>query len=392
MTESGSSAPIDSMRELAALVEAELARALGSYSEWSLEPTEVGNRSLRLCVRRREDSIQLLVESAANQGEAAAVGKSLQVIAPVPPADSRLFDELARAVTALEVSLQLAAEPPAVAEAPGIESQDVPLGGYLYNPSRRERSFHLVNLGLPRTGTTSIAAMFSGWRSAHEFWITPFSQAAYEQRAGRQSGAGVMQVLRAREAAGRLEVDSASFLHLAVEQVVELYPSSAYVLTWRPFESWLDSFLDLLLRQARAPKAARWLPRVQQLASIMLGKFDARSFDSAQALLPVVPQLATNALHFWVQSMTRTLDALPQRALVLPVSQLSQAGPALARLVGVPSDSVLAKRENIGEADRESWSARLPAELAARAQEQTMPLVARLRGASGQARGGDQPK
>lgn len=290
--------------------------------------------------------------------------------------DPRLREALAREWQ-LEVRCfeGATAAPTQAAEAP---RQDVPEGGLLYNPARTERRFHLLNLGLPRTGTTTVAAMFGAWRAGHEFWGGPLCEVLSERHAGRKTTDDVSQVLRARDQAGRLEVDSASFLHLAIEELVKLHPTSAYVLTWRPFEPWFDSFLDLLLRQTRKLGSQHWSPWEQQLLGLMLGKLDAQRFESAQALRPALPELASAALDFWVQSMTRTLAALPSHALVLPVSQLSHAAPALARLVGVPEGSVLAKHENAGEPRDGSWWAQVPAELQARATDCTAPLVARL--------------
>jgi hypothetical protein len=290
--------------------------------------------------------------------------------------DPRLREALAREWQ-LEVRCHDGTASP-VAKPSEAPRQDVPEGGLLYNPARTERRFHLLNLGLPRTGTTTVAAMFSAWRAAHEFWGEPLCEVLSERQAGRKHAEDVSQVLRARDDAGRLEVDSASFLHLAVEELVKLHPSSAYVFTWRPFEPWFDSFIDLLLRQTRKLGSQHWSAWEQRLLTLMLGKFEPHGFESTQALEPVLPDLAQASLDFWIQSMSRTLAALPERALRLPTLQLSQAAPALARLVGVPESSVVAKHENSGERSASSWWAQVPAELKAQAAERTSPLVARL--------------
>jgi hypothetical protein len=373
--------PICSMSELANVVEAALKERLAARPGWSLEPVQMSNRALTYSVRRGDKTVRLLVESARNQGPAAVTGSALRVLAPGPTPDSRLFDELARAVAALDVELTIREAAPSCAPPSGDEKEDVLEGGLLYNPSRHERRFHLINLGLPRTGTTTVAAMFDAWRSAHEFWSTPVAEVLSKRQAGQNSDDEVEAVLRRRETAGQLEVDSTSFLHLAAEPLVRLHPSAAYVLTWRPYESWLDSFLGLLARQARDRKPAEpWPTWEQQMASLILGDFDRTWFASNGALEPVLPQIATAALDFWLDAMTRSLAVLPAHALILPMSQLSHAGPALARLVGVAPSEVRPKHLNARPRDeaRDRWFARLPAALKARAAEQTAPLVARL--------------
>lgn len=378
------STPVRSLLELAELVTPALKARLVERPGWLLEPVQVSGRALVYAVRRGDVTVQLLVESAANPGPAAVTGRALRVLAPGATPDSRLFDELARAVAALEVELSLPETAQADAPAHEDEKEDVLQGGLLYNPSRHERRFHLISVGMPRTGSTSIAAMFGAWRSAHEYWCTPMADVLSKRHASLKSADDVKIVLARREAAGKLEVDSATFLHLAIEELVQMHPTAAYVLTWRPFESWFDSYLGLLERQARERASSEpWPTWEQQMATLILGDFDPRWFASPAALSPALPKVAAAALKFWREGLERCLSSLPKTALVLSTSQLSKSGPALARLVGVPASELQPKHLNVGEASRQRWSVGLPVELKARAAEQVAPLLTRLAAARG---------
>ncbi|MCP4691825.1 MAG: helix-turn-helix transcriptional regulator, partial [Desulfobacterales bacterium] len=49
------------------------------------------------------------------------------------------------------------------------------------------RRFHALGLGLPKTGTTSLAGIFGGYRSAHEFQQWETHQAVIAYKNGRAS-------------------------------------------------------------------------------------------------------------------------------------------------------------------------------------------------------------
>lgn len=261
---------------------------------------------------------------------------------------------------------------------PRPRSTELEWTGRLYSPDRRERAFHLVSLGFPKTGSTSLATMFQRFRTAHEFWCGQVTEAVLAERRGTGSEAEVRAVLQAREQAGLLEVDAATFLHAAVEEVVRLYPSSKFVFVWRPFDEWLESLLGMLLERGSSETGREWPAWVRAMLSLVFGDFRPEWFASVENLRAAQPLLAAHALEYWLDAMRRCLDALPAHALVFPLSELDAAAPRLAELTGVPAEALVPARERVGSPKHGLMQA-LPAAFHDEAASRTAPLLERAR-------------
>ena len=135
-------------------------------------------------------------------------------------------------------------------------------------PTRR---FHLVGVGLPKTGTTSLAHLFQPFRWGDEFLFAESVERLIAWRAGRLDRDGTRRWLALRAEAGALELDSASFNHYFLDILVELHPAARFVYTRRDAVSWADSFLNMVLRHGayhgvgdgpngKSRSAGSWLP------------------------------------------------------------------------------------------------------------------------------------
>ena len=131
-------------------------------------------------------------------------------------------------------------------------------------PTRR---FHLVGVGLPKTGTTSLAHLFQPFRWGDEFLFAESVERLIAWRAGRLDRDGMRRWLALRAEAGALELDSASFNHYFLDILVELHPTARFVYTRREAVSWADSFLNMVLRHGTVPQGlplARMAGRARQ--------------------------------------------------------------------------------------------------------------------------------
>ncbi|MEM8618691.1 MAG: hypothetical protein AAGF73_03125 [Actinomycetota bacterium] len=104
------------------------------------------------------------------------------------------------------------------------------------------RAFHLVNLNLPKSGSTSISQMFPSRRSVHEFDHHRAMEVLLDRLDGAPSGE-LDRYLLERDARATPEVDSTTFLHLAADSMPTLFPSARFVIALRPgpadtFDRW----------------------------------------------------------------------------------------------------------------------------------------------------------
>lgn len=204
------------------------------------------------------------------------------------------------------------------------------------------RRFRIYGVGIPKTGTTSLAALFGRYNAEHEFMF----EETVEQVIGWQSGlvaAGTFRAfLRKRDAAGQLEMDSSSFNHYYLDLVAQEFPDAKFVLTVRDWYGWLNSYLNMLLhKRVTLGTFPAWQIRYGQF---QFGEFDPDTFASPQNLRRRLPALLDGFLNCWGESNRRALERLPrERSLILRTHELSSNLDALAHFAGVPTDSLIVK-------------------------------------------------
>ncbi len=216
---------------------------------------------------------------------------------------------------------------------------------------QRDRRFHLFGVGIPKTGTTSLAAIFDQHRWGHEVWFDDAILAL--DRAAMDGSTDLVEVLSLRDRATRLECDSASFHHFWMELLVDRYPDARFVLTVREPVAWLQSLLSMWLRNDVMNAGGTWPAWQRALGRLMLGDaFDVADYSGPAALAAGAPRIVDAGLRFWADQNRRVLDLLPPgRSLVVRTEQLGDALPALAALAGVPVETLHPAHENRGRGD-----------------------------------------
>jgi hypothetical protein len=329
---------------------------------WSARVVAEGARSATLALAGPGGGFTLRVEPAGEPGGAAHTGRCLRVIAIGVPEAAAAFDDCARRLVAIEEG-EPAAETPRT-------TQRIPEGGTLTHPERTARDFHLIALGLPRTGTTTLAAMFPRRRCAHELWCGPVCDALVERR-------DLRPILAERERIGRLEVDVTSFLWAAAELVVGMFPEAVYVQTWRPFPGWLDSWIGLLGAEAPALTNGTLLAEHRGMLALHSTGCDPRWFTTERDVRQNLAEIAARGLALWTEANTRVLAALPADALVIRTDELASAGPRLTARLGIAADEVEPRHHNAAGVPVGAWAA-LPDATRRELEDAAAPLEARL--------------
>lgn len=362
---SRASTVLTSESELSRFVEPVLVQALARLPGWSLVERAIGSRFVSFRVRSAAGDVRLGVGPIEGPQGVAHRGAVLRVWAPSPPADPRVFDALAAAVVALAPELRLAPPP----EARTVRA--------FYHPERETRAFHLVGLGMARTGTTSLTATFCDYRAAHEHDAERLVPTLIARYRGGSSEGEVRAMLRERDARARLEVDVCTFVHLAAEDVVATFPDARFVLTWRPFLPWLASMTGMawsLVRARSGPKITEW---ERSLLEVVLGE----GFATLGTVTPTREdgrRFAETALAYWRRGLEDTLRHLPAGSLVIETSELASALPRLAAFVGVDPTTLVPRHENLA-ASKENAIAILPRAWLDEVAASTAPLEARCR-------------
>ena len=192
----------------------------------------------------------------------------------------------------------------------------------LRRPFLRDRTTHAFSVGLPKTGTTSIARMVTG-HSAHEP-ETHILLSLHDQHAqGRMTVSEQARVLRARDTLLWLDVESNHLLGLVIEGLVAAFPDARYVLTVREPRSWLESQINQQDEKGHIePFKTAWQrmygdvsPTVQDARLLEKGLYGVGGYLSYwsrqnRRVLRAVP--ADNLMVVWTQEITDRADQIIQ--------------------------------------------------------------------------------
>ena len=215
---------------------------------------------------------------------------------------------------------------------------------FFYNTSSSRR-FQAYNVGLPRTGTSSIASLFGLYRSDTEFMEQETVEQIIALYDGNLSAKEFRNYLLHRDQKGKLEMDSASFNHFYLDILVEEFPLAKFVFTIRDCYSWLNSYFKLLLKyrkrfddQGIDPPA--WMVNYGRVLFGELAWDIWEPFSSLQYLqqkLLDLPELLDVFLRHWGESNRRILKLLPRdRSFIIKTHELSDKLDELAKFINIP--------------------------------------------------------
>lgn len=197
----------------------------------------------------------------------------------------------------------------------------------------RPRRLHAYNLGAGRTGTTTMAAIFSdSYRSAHEP-MAPETIGLLEQYwSGEVTPEETREALRARDRARRIEFESSPFLGPFAHLLPRVFPDSRYILTVRSPRRWLRSNIDKCVNSPRSEVGSHWVA----LRDLSFGP-PPEDYPEPEAVLAQHDLHSLSGyLEYWSRHNEHVLGSVPRdRLLVLWTSELSDSISRIAAFTGV---------------------------------------------------------
>lgn len=200
--------------------------------------------------------------------------------------------------------------------------------------------FQAYVVGLPKTGSTSVATLFGRYRSAHEWELQQLIESAIRRRNGELDDEAFLRATGERLVPASLEMDSATCHHLYADLLCDRFPSAVFLHTVRDVLSWTSSLLDMMLRKRIARRFIQMPYSVWErdyLASVMaegtyvLDPDDAG--DDRAALAPL--------MRYWAAHLREMAGCLPaDRCLRVRVNDLQERLPEIANLVGLPVETL----------------------------------------------------
>lgn len=241
---------------------------------------------------------------------------------------------------------------------------------------RKKRELQVFGAGLPKTGTTSLAAMFAGrYGAKHEkgLAILPFVSAYLLGETDRRQAS---EALFERVDQLGLEVDVASYLCHFIGPLAERYPDARFVLTVRHCVPWAVSLAHHMVSRPLKPDS-RW----KLYREARFGRYSDGFAPEEKALEERGYYPLSAMLRYWADANEQMLAEAPKgRTLVLKTEEMDQSLGALSEFLGIPADTL--EQAHVNRKRGEALELReIPDDfLLRRAEEICGPLMHRLYG------------
>jgi len=195
----------------------------------------------------------------------------------------------------------------------------------------RMRRVQLYGVGMGKSGTHSIAKMFSRRvRARHEPQAPQLIDKVIDWRGGRISETEMVEWLRARDRELALEVDASGINLQIIDLLLQAFPDARFVLSIRDCYTWTNSRMNDDLHPSTSEAWSKWAnfvygpgPFVHALEEQALQKGGIRPLDTY--------------LSSWAARNSRVLASVPpERLFVVRTDQIRQRAYEIAGFAGLP--------------------------------------------------------
>lgn len=162
-------------------------------------------------------------------------------------------------------------------------------------------------------------------------------------RAGRITHDDLVALFKRRaRIAGHL-VDSATFLFLEPQIVIETFPRARYFFALRPCEEWIISMVDrfnTLYRMKRAGVRLDEIRDMDRFGTIFSPRLNPDVFSSVSNIQLHAQELVRDLAQIWSRSVIRVMEAMlrlpAEQRLVIHLKDMNQSLEIFAKFSGVP--------------------------------------------------------
>ena len=203
---------------------------------------------------------------------------------------------------------------------------------YLMRTNSFPRRFHAYNVGLIRTGTSSIAGIFCKYRSGHELLMDSTTKMIKKYNKQMISKESLRQFARERDIRLFLEMDSSHIHRLYLDILVEEFPSSKFIFTIRDCYSWLDALINWILNHRIGEKCKG--------SKILFGLDNFGCMDENDMQCNIHAHLK-DFLSFWASANDNIIKTLPpDRSLVIRTHEISEKINEISNFLGISPETL----------------------------------------------------
>lgn len=212
---------------------------------------------------------------------------------------------------------------------------------------RYPRKTHLYGVGTGKSGTHSLAAIFSDHlRTAHEPERAKVIDVILAVSAGRINEEELRRYVLERDRRLWLEVDSSHLNFFLLDQLVELFSDAKFILTIRNPYAWIDSLINMQLGFERFKK---WI----QLHNLRF-RPDLHAHIQLEAPLKEKGLYTLDGyLAYWARHNRTVIDRVPKdRLLIIRTDKLAESMGEIAKFAGVSRSILNEERSHMFKAEK----------------------------------------
>jgi len=174
----------------------------------------------------------------------------------------------------------------------------------------KQRRFRVYCIGLPRSGTHSIANLFrTNFRADHEPYAGSTVKVIENMHRNRISSSKIIDHLLIRDKILQLEMESTHYLYRFVPQLVTLFPDSKFIMTVREPKSWLESEMN---KNYQSVKGRIW----SRLETIRYGIYNNKhQNDSLKNIKGIYP--VSSYLQYYRDHIEFVIKHVPEKRLMV---------------------------------------------------------------------------
>lgn len=208
--------------------------------------------------------------------------------------------------------------------------------GDLFGGGRVPRQARLYCVGMPRSGTHSVAAIFDrSIRARHEPQLRVTMRTVLEHHEGRLPTDALRQHLRERDRRLRLDVDASHVNAFLIDALQAEFADARFLLTMRDCYSWLDSAMN------HTRNSRQWSRIDRRYLAFWFGP-NAHDYSPHDAFLgPLGLPSVDCHLAAWRRHNEVALAAAPaDRLLVVPTGELAARLTEIADFAGIARERI----------------------------------------------------
>jgi len=205
-----------------------------------------------------------------------------------------------------------------------------------------ERKFHAYCVGLPRSGTHSMAYVLAGGhRARHEARIQSTLFMTLEWIRGRVTDQTMRSYLKYRDKRLNLEFEAAYNLQQVLPLLVDLFPDSRFVFTVREPLSWLESAIN---QSIKAQVRSDWRAFENLIYGAAENDFEYPVLEDKGAY-PV-----RSYLDYWCEHVESVIDTVPDdRLYVVNTFDLNEKWEEISAFVGAEHEALDFSQQHSGK-------------------------------------------